>query len=387
MDKNKKLASFFFKLKIWLGSSESESMRLFIILTASLLISCSEKTQFQLLASQAQIFPSHLADKEGFEKESFQLKSKKAQIDILVVADTSGSMYHHLNRLGQSLSSLLSVISNYDWQIGITLADHGDHQNPGALQKNWKDYALKQAEGRFGSLMPLENGHRLLNSKILNPKTPHYEKVFLHSLSHTSGIDCDRPPYCSNYLEQPLRSLQSAIKRSVLDNQEFFRPQADFVSLIITNEEERSEDPSRATSAEEVLDSFSEHFSNTNKKYIAYNIIVQDSACLKSEMSKGGTAHIALSIAQLAKLTGGSNVSLCAQNYDSELRKISQDIKHELENRVSLKKEPLPESVKVHFLEGPPLKWRLSGRNIIFENESANSSSIVVIYQEKKRFL
>ncbi|MCZ0932618.1 MAG: hypothetical protein OXJ52_05655, partial [Oligoflexia bacterium] len=188
-------------------------------------------------------------------------------------------------------------------------------------------------------------------------------------------------------LEQPLRSLQTAIKRSILDNQDFFRPQADFVSLIITNEDERKEDPSRATSAEEVIDSFVKSFPQSNKKFIAYNIIVRDSKCLESELSKGGTAHIASSIAKLAELTRGSNVSICSQNYGSELRKISQDIKYQLENTVSLKKEPLPKSVQVHFLEGPPLNWKLSGRNIIFEDKSAVSSSVVITYQEKKRFL
>ena len=364
-------------------------MRYFIVLIAFLLfqISCGNNhTRFQNLPSQAQ--SSSLSDvPKGFAKESFQLKSYKPKLDILVVADTSGSMYHHLNHLGQSVSSLLSVISNYDWQIGITLADHGDHQNPKALQQNWRDYMLKQSAGRYGSLMPLENGSHLLDHKILTPETAGYEEVFLHSLSHIPKIDCARPPYCSNYLEQPLRSLQSAIKRSILDNQKFFRPQADFVSLIITNEEERKEDPGRATSSEEVLDSFKKYFSQSNKKFIAYNIIVKDKDCLDSEFSKGGdAAHIGLSIAKLAELTGGSNVSLCSPNYGSELKQISQDIKNQLENRVSLQKEPIPESVQVRFLQGPQLKWSLSGKNVIFESNFNKSSSIEIIYQEKKGF-
>ena len=364
-------------------------MKLFTILAINLVfqISCGQNTHFQSLSQPSQLFQSRWADSENFEQERFQLKNKKHKLDILVVADVSGSMYHHLNRMGGSLSSLLSVISNYDWQIGITLADHGDHQDPNALQQSWQNHTLKQASGRFGALIQLEDGKNLLNRKFLNAQTPHYEKIFLHSLSHIPKIDCERPPYCSNYLEQPLRSLQSAIKRSVLDNQKLFRPQADFVSIIITNEEERKEDPSRATSAEEVLDSFSKYFPHSNKKFIAYNIIVKDESCLKSERAKGGTAHIATSIASLAELTGGSNVSLCSQNYDSELRKISQDIKQKIENTVVLKKEPVPKSVEVHFLKGPQLKWRLSGKNIIFENKSAVSSSFLVTYQEKKSFL
>ena len=363
-------------------------MRLYIILSfvlACLQISCHKDTEFHSLSLQSQSLSSSFSQLKTWEQEKFQLKSKKPLLDLLVVADTSGSMYHHLKQLGLSLSDLLSAISNYDWQIGIISADHGDHKDPYSLQQNWRDYIVP---GRFGSLMPLENGTRLLNTKILTPQTPNYKQVFLHSLSHIPEIECHRPPYCSNYLEQPLRSLETAIKRSLLDNRDFFRPQADFVSLIITNEEERKEDANRATSAKDVINSFSKHFSRSNKKFIAYNIIVTDSICLKSELSKGGTANIAHSIAELAELTKteDANVSICSQNYGAELRKISEHIKYQLENTVSLKKEPLPESVQVHFLEGPFLKWRLSGRNIIFESESTTPSSVAVIYQEKKDF-
>ncbi|MCZ0932580.1 MAG: hypothetical protein OXJ52_05450, partial [Oligoflexia bacterium] len=178
-------------------------MRFFIILTIGLLfqIACDNSTQFQSLSEQTQTLNSLSTDFKNFEQEKFQLKMKKPKLDILVVADTSGSMYHHLNQLGHSLSDLLSVISNYDWQIGITLADHGDHRDPSSLQQNWRDYVLKQDSGRFGSLMHLEDGHHLLNAKILKPQITNYERVFLHSLSHIPQIECHRPPYCSNYLE------------------------------------------------------------------------------------------------------------------------------------------------------------------------------------------
>ncbi|MDE0092682.1 MAG: hypothetical protein OXN83_05315 [Oligoflexia bacterium] len=350
-------------------------------------ISCNKNTEFQSLSSQSQSFNSNSPRLKNLEQEHFQIKNKKPLLDILVIADTSGSMYHHLSQLGHSLSDLLFVISDYDWQIGITSADHGDHINPRSLQQNWRDQGLGKKPGRFGSLMNLENGNHLLNTKILSPKITHYEQVFLHSLSHIPKIDCDRPPYCSNYLEQPLRSLQTAINRSLLDNQDFFRPQADFISLIITNEEERKEDQSRATTAEEVRDSFSQYFSQLNKKFIAYNIIVTDSSCLDSERSKGGVAEIAHSIAKLAELTGGFNISLCSQNYSSELRKISQHIKHQIENVVSLKTEPFPDSVQVHFLNGPHLKWSLSGKDIIFESKSDDPTYGVITYQDKTEII
>ena len=369
-------------------------MKVFSLFALILLfqVSCGKNTQFQNLSQEStlNLSSSGVQDFNNSEKnliqESFELNNKKPLLDILVIADSSGSMHHRLYQLGQSLSDLLSVISNYDWQIGITLADHGDHNAPQSIQKNWKDNIFKNS-GRFGSLMPLENGSHLLNTKILSPQTPNYEQVFLHSLSHSSKIDCQRPPYCSNYLEQPLRVLQSAIKRSVLDNRHFFRDQADFVSLIITNEDERQEDKSRATSASEVINSFSQYFHKNNKKFIAYNIIVKNSSCLKIEQSKGGKAHIGHSISKLAELTGGSNVNLCSQDYGSELRKISQHIKYQVENTVFLKTEPLPESLQVHFLKGPHLNWHLSGKSLIFQNKASVSVKGFITYQPKSGFL
>ena len=366
-------------------------MRIFLTLVFFLLFqsACNRSINFQSVSEDSMTFlKSSSLNLNGIKEERFQLANPdNKKLDILVIADTSGSMYHHLNQLGQSLSSLLSVISKYDWQIGITSADHGDHRDPHTLQESWRDQILTKTSGRFGSLMPLENGKKILNKSILTSQTPNYEKVFFHSLSHQSEINCNRPPFCSNYLEQPLRSLQSFIKRSVLDNQDFFRAQADFVSLIITNEDERKEDFNRATSAEDVLDSFSQYFSQTNKRFIAYNIIVTEEGCLKSELEKGNTAQMGDAIAQLADLTKGTNISLCSQNYRSELKKISQDIKRQLENKITLQKEPLPESLVIQFIKGPELEWQLSGKDIIFKNEVGFSSFIKVIYEEKQRVL
>ena len=303
-----------------------------------------------------------------WETEEFTLGEKKSLVDILIVADTSESMYHHLNNLGSSLLDLLSVISHYDWQIGITSADHGDHEDPLGLQQHWRDHIL-DPHGTFGGLMNLENEKWLLNTKILTPKIDNYEDVFFHTLSHEPNRDCHRPPYCHPRLEQPLRSLIAAMKRAHLDNSSFFRPQADFVSLIVANEKERSEDRARATQALQVVQTFNEIFGHLDKKFIAFNILILDEDCLAVEKENHKMASIATSIAELADLTGGSNISICSKSYGQILENISKHIKNSLENSIVLKEDPVPETVRIEFMEGPELNWELYGRKIVFENK------------------
>lgn len=358
--------------------TEKTGMRALLLLFLPLLISCSSE-KFYFHSIDQTIIATSTASGD-WEKEEFVLESEKSLVDILIVVDTSGSMHHHLGQMGRSLSDLLSVISHYSWQIGITSADHGDHARPSGLQQSWRNY-MSESEGKFGSLMNLESERRILQSNILTPSTPDYEGVFLHSLSHNSSDDCHRPPYCHGRLEQPLRSLKSAIHRASLDNSSFFRPKADFVSLIITNEEERREDRRRATRATQVQQSFNEVFGHLDKKFIAFNILIMDEACLATERQSSDVASSAPSIAELAKITGGYNISICSKNYGEVLRELSKHIKNTLENSILLAKEPIPETVEVEFIEGRELDWKQYGRNIIFENRGSKPIHVSVTYQ------
>lgn len=344
------------------------------------LISCNQESGFQDVSSSyklASLFSSNL------QKESFEFDIGRQKLDIVIIADNSESMFHHLDNLGRSLTDLLYVISDYDWRIGISSADHGDHHNF-HLEEKWQDHTAI-GWGRFGTLMSLERGGRFINENILTPDTPGYKTVFLHSISHSAGVNCDRPPFCGRPTEQPLRSLKSFIERAHLDNRHFFRDEADFVSLIITNEEERKEDPHNSTSADQVMNAFERQFGQLDKKFLAFNITVLDEACLAEERNNHFAASQVKRVAYLATLTGGANMSLCHKSYKQGLRKISQHIKNSVEDTIELKKDPVPESVQVDFVEGPDLKWKLEGRKLIFENDKREdvSVSVLVTYQAK----
>ena len=315
--------------------------------------------------------------------EEFYLKSQRKAVDILVVVDASTSMNHHLTKLGQSLAPLLSAIFDYDWQIAFTTADHGDHGAyiPASGQDQWRSHVAETSPA-FGRLMFLENSGRILKRRVLTPDMPDYESIFFHTVSHYPGISCGLPPGCHNSNEQPLRALKSSIERAGFDNQDFFRPGVDFVSLIIANEDERDQDPKRAARAEDVIQSFYKQFGGQGKKFIAFNILVKDEACWQAERAKS-LASIGKRIGRLALLTGRqeNNISICAASYQPGLQTISRYIKSSLENSVALSEDPVPGTVRVRFKKGGDIRWTLYGRKIVFQEKIERGSRIGVFYQ------
>ena len=358
-----------------------------IVLLFIVLSSCSQESGFQNLSldndlSSSQTLPSQTPG-SSFEIEAFELNNKRAGVDFLILPDSSRSMFHRLKSVGQSLSDLLYVISSYDWQIGFSSTDHGDYHYDG-FQADWREHTAN-GKGRFGTLMKMENGAYFLQKRILTPTTSGYKEFFLHTLSHIPGIDCKRPPFCSNPVEQPLRSLKSAIERAGLENRPLFRDSSDyFISFIITNEEERKEDFRRATRPEEVISAFNRQFQELNKKFLNYSLVIKDKDCLRSERQYNRSAGISHSAIKLSELTGGISIDLCSENYSSELRTISQHIKNKVENSVFLKKEPVPNSVKVTFLNGSAAPWEVKGRRIVFDSRYLENISISVSYQPIK---
>ena len=318
--------------------------------------------------------------------ENFQLKTQATSIDFVIQPDSSRSMAPHLKNLGQSLSSLLSVISDYDWQMAFSSVDHGDHDFKNNYQNQWKDH-ISQGKGRFGSLMNLENGSRFLSEKILTPRLSNYENIFLHTLSHVEGINCNRPPFCSTSMEQPLRSLKSVIERAFLSNKSLFRNSSEyFVSILISNEDERHEDSRRATTPDEVISSFNKQFKGLDKKFLHYSIVIDTQACLNQELKKSPVAQINSTSISLSEKTAGQGavMSLCSSDYSSGLRQISHHIKNKVENSFFLQAEPVPGSVELSFADKSAVEWTLKGQEVLFDNKNYQNIQGTISYEALK---
>lgn len=331
-------------------------------------------------------------------------RQKKRQLDAQIVIDPSYSMDHHLIDIGERLFPLFTFIPDYDWQMGFINTNHGDHDVVKADGSEWKKHYVQakwqdHIDGFFayGRLMPLEAKptivHKgatglsttihgtLLDQRILTPQTPDHEKVFLYTVSHFPSRHCKSPPFCQGHLEQPLRALKSSMERVNYDNRDLYRSNTDLVVIIATNEDERPGDQGRATTAQDIVDTFNTYLKPLGKRLFVFSILIKDETCLKQELEESQSAKIGKMVAELADLTGGFNISICDPNYGEALKDISKAIKTFVEQSVDIEEPFLPKTLQLEFLDGDSIPWTLSNNRIIFEREPLQDTQIQISYQ------
>ena len=369
-------------------------MKWFLSLCAWLfLISCSNTTHF--VATEPLSLFSELDESDQSQRcdtddcmvtENFYLEDSQTAIDIVFVLDVSQSMKKELQKLGESMRSILSYINDFDWRMAFTTADHGDHQFENykiSSEERWQDY--RGDEPWFGRFMHLEYEGHLLPNRFLSSNHSAAEGIFYSTLTINPGDQsCRLAPFCQRDHEQPLRALQATIERS--ENREFFRPNADLVAIIITNEDERSEDPERATTAQDVLRSFQSVFSD-EKNLHGFGIIVKNNhaQCYNQQKRKTHTVRYGVRVAELAKLTNGRNMSICEGNYGPTLTNISQFIKSKILNSVHLTRgNPVPESIKITLTPYQDVRWKLQDRQLVFSTPLQKGTQVEVTYQLKE---
>ena len=310
--------------------------------------------------------------------------NQKGKLDGLLIFDVSGSMNPYLELTAHRLQNLLSYISDYDWRLGVTLAENGDENEV----EDWRDNKDSE-KPHFGKLMRLEappvlrrsDYHyqcSLLEERILTPQTPNYNEVFLSTLSR-KPLTCDlspRPPYFQSGDEQPLRAMMSAMERVIFDNSDLFRRGVDLFTLIVTNGEERRDDPARAASAQDVKETFDAYLKPLGKRLFHFSILVKDEECLQK-----GHEAIGRNIMELAEITTGpeGNISIC-EDFSHSFQLISKYVETLVERAVDIPEPFLPETLKVEFPDGAPLPYRLSGNRLIFEEEPAESVQVKISF-------
>lgn len=313
--------------------------------------------------------------------ETFQMNESETAVDIIFVLDVSSSMKDNLRKLGSSMLDLLTHIQEFDWQMAFTTADHGDHIKSNGIisEQRWEDYSGNQPH--FGQFMRLEYRNRLLNDKILNKHNNFYETVFYDTLTINNQNPCSFSPFCQKDHEQPLRALKAAIERP--ENRDFFRPNSDLIAIIITNEDEREEDPGNATTAEEVVQTFQSQFSDKKNLY-GFGILIedQDKRCRRAQRGLIVKApEYGKRVAELARITHGSNIDICSSNYGNALERVSRVIRDRILDNVYLTTAfPNASSVDVQIHPVQNIEWKVEGRHIVFKPSLKLGSEVQVTY-------
>ena len=244
-------------------------------------------------------------------------------LDMVFVMDTSLSMRKHLQNFKTRFADYLSYFDSLDWQLMITNADHGAF--------------FSNAQALKGEAMQLERDGQILEELYLDPSFPHYNSIFLSSVSiHKIGEYkkfgeniglCNLPPGCQSYKEQPLKSLKSALVK----NPHFFRKEADLVAILISNSQVKTKGK-EAVTPEAVIEQF-EWTQGAHKRFEVYGLIIRegDQKCLKRSIAGQSLlpeAGVARKIQALSDMTGGEVFSLCSSDYQDLALSIAQSFEN-----------------------------------------------------------
>jgi len=186
-------------------------------------------------------------------------------------------------------------------------------------------------------------------------------------------------------MEQPLRALKASIERLKEKSAPPPRPQLSpkakhLIVFIVTDEDERSPDPKNATRATEVVEIFKTAF--PAKQMRAFTMVVKNKACYQQQEQQAAGVYISYGerVAALSSLTGGSSISLCEEDYGQVFEKVSKTIKTVITGFQLKQRVIAPKMVRVQFVTGKPVPWRLEGQNIVFDVAPERGSDIRVHY-------
>lgn len=333
-----------------------------VALCALLLTTCSDSlpgTDEQIATTTAKS-TSKLADGRTEDTFVYDEFSTRARVDVLFVDDNSDSMRDAQKKLGDRLKDFLGSVAKIDWQIGITTTDVSD--GPFGLKGRLIDFPS-------------------IKKRFLVPTTPNVTQLFADTIVRKETWDCGK--VCPSTDERPLRATIQAIGRRSTDNAGFFRPDADLVVIILSNEDEASDGGKTADTYETVKAAAKAAFGE-QKSLTGFGLIVPpgDTACFAQSSVLGGQYGVLLN--DFAVKSGGLVGSICAADYGPTLASIGQRVREGIKIAV-LSATPIASTLEV--LVTPPdatLTWKLSGRTLTFAHPPKPGSQVVVKYKAKE---
>lgn len=234
-----------------------------------------------------------------YNKFDYTLTVPQPQADILFIDDNSGSMYPEQQKMGDRFPNFLSSLSSLDWRIAITTTD-------------------VTSGGARGSFLDFGSG-----LKILTPTTPNKENLFLNTIRRSeTGSGDERGIYAAN-LAVDGRGANG-----------FFRPDAHFAIVVLSDENERSNGGSNSYPLEDY--DRPQIFKNnvlsklgSSKTLSVHSIVIRptDQSCLTQQnQDQTYRGYFGSVYAELTQLTSGILGDICAADYGAQLTTIGNQI-------------------------------------------------------------
>jgi hypothetical protein len=281
--------------------------------------------------------------------------SDNNKVDILVVVDDSSSMTPDNTKLAQRLSGFVSDLQNVnlDWQMCITTTDVGYYEGRPIV---WSG----------------------TNARVLTKATPNLSTVFQQTIYDIgSGFGND---------EQGIK----ASVLSILNNPVYpcYRQNAAYVSIIISDEDERSVGGNQSLSSQQYQPLGTQNYPSTllntafavfgsGKRMAVNSIVVPDAQCRQSQDTQGSRSFIGTKYIELANLTNGTVGNICDTDYSANLKYFKDAI---LSNVSSVDLECAP-TANPEVTVPSGYTWSLQGKKITFSPALGAGVSLTVKYK------
>lgn len=291
-------------------------------------------------------------------------------------------MYYNNNKMSKRLGSLTAKLKGLDWKIAVMNAGVGDGF-----------WDMVDSNGEF-----MEFQNHLHKATVLGAGDRKVDQYFAATVGYddpeqvASGVDhCSWAPFCMNPNPEPLASIKKAMeKRNYKTNQGFFRKDAYFVPVFITDSDENEDGAGTSARPQQVMDYFNANLKSTMKGLVSFGIFIKpgDTKCFNAgeDILFGSTwgHHYGRTLDAFNKLTGGASYSICDKDYAGNLSSIGDFMKDKISDIV-LKNEPAMGTLNITFKPAAPgISWVLDGKKVHFSQALPPGTRVEVSYQTKK---
>lgn len=308
--------------------------------------------------------------------EQFTQAVAARKLDILFVVDNSDSMFiEYNNRIENKFRGFTNSLSGLDYRIAVTTSDV-------------EHVELANSYGFWGLIDLIGTGFQKMGFRMITAGTANAETNLLNTLHRDEVYDCRRNAPrntlpCGSDNEQTLAAIVQSVRRAS-SNANFYRSDAELITISMSDEDEYSTGGSNATQPAAVIAAVRQSL-GANKQYRAFGAVVNTQSCLSSQRGQeifGQASSYGTFVNQLAQQTGGSTVDLCASEYVSSLNAIANGAWSEgASQTVTLARTPVAGSVSVSLSPSNGITWTVSGSVITFSRKPVAGTSINVSYQ------
>lgn len=287
-----------------------------------------------------------------FFNENYEQQAERTKIDIVVVVDNSTSMFNDQQNFSREFENFISSIEEADYRIGVITTDvHSEGK--------------ENTPGFYGNLDEIGDGGAL----YISPESSDPDRLFREAIQREETALCHSQGngLCVSPHEKPINALKLALEKRSTVNSGFFRNDAELAVIIITDEDETSyPTASDIVRSGDFLRYFDDQFSGSKLLQVfSITILEGDTQCLSQQIgeTQTGSAVYGIEVSKLSNLTGGFNVSICSENYGTEIQKISELVEKKLLiTRIRVGLPPIESSIKLKVTKDGrvlDIKWRL----------------------------